>query len=101
MVRATLVLVFLLLLWSPTAHAEKRVALVIGNGAYANAAQLPNPPRDAEAIASFIAVGRLRRVCGAARSQWSGDAPSAAGLFRAGSGSRYCRSFLCRAWNRG
>src|SRR5256885_4830770 len=29
------------------AYAEKRVALVIGNGAYRNVAGLPNPPNDA------------------------------------------------------
>jgi caspase domain-containing protein len=33
------------------AAAETRVALVIGNGAYANTAQLPNPPHDAEDVA--------------------------------------------------
>lgn len=32
------------------AAAEKRVALVIGNGAYTSASPLPNPSRDAEAI---------------------------------------------------
>jgi len=40
------------------AWAEKRVALVIGNGAYENVANLPNPPRDATAIANlFSAAG--------------------------------------------
>jgi uncharacterized caspase-like protein len=38
------------------ASAETRVALVIGNGAYASTAQLPNPPHDAEDVA-----GSLRR----------------------------------------
>jgi len=33
------------------AWAEKRVALVIGNSAYHNVLQLPNPARDAEAVA--------------------------------------------------
>jgi uncharacterized caspase-like protein len=36
------------------AHAEKRVALVIGNSAYQNAAKLPNPTRDAQAIADLF-----------------------------------------------
>jgi hypothetical protein len=36
------------------ARADKRVALVIGNGAYANAAKLPNPPRDAEDAAAAL-----------------------------------------------
>jgi uncharacterized caspase-like protein len=40
-----------------TARAEKRVALVVGNGAYKNVAQLPNPPIDAKSMA-----GALRNV---------------------------------------
>ena len=34
----------ILLLSISAANAEKRVALVIGNGAYKNAPKLPNPP---------------------------------------------------------
>ena len=40
-----------------TAHsalADKRVAFVVGNGAYKNVAQLPNPPIDAKAMASVL-----------------------------------------------
>ena len=33
-----------------SAHAEKRVALVIGNSAYENAPQLSNPAKDAVAV---------------------------------------------------
>jgi uncharacterized caspase-like protein len=47
-------------LWSfmlAEACAEKRVALVVGNGAYAHAPHLPNPPHDAEDVA-----GALKRV---------------------------------------
>ena len=40
------------------AHAEKRVALVIGNGAYQHVANLPNPPRDA------IAIGDMFKAAG-------------------------------------
>jgi uncharacterized caspase-like protein len=40
------------------AHAERRVALVIGNGAYTSVANLPNPPRDA------IAIGDLLKAAG-------------------------------------
>jgi hypothetical protein len=43
-----------LTLWSSTyaqALADKRVALVIGNGAYAHAPHLPNPPHDAQDVA--------------------------------------------------
>ena len=36
------------------ASAETRVALVIGNGAYASTAQLPNPSHDAEDVASSL-----------------------------------------------
>jgi hypothetical protein len=36
------------------AHAEKRVALVIGNSAYQHTRALPNPRNDAEAIAKLL-----------------------------------------------
>src|SRR6266478_2148067 len=36
------------------ANAEKRVAFVVGNGAYKNVAQLPNPPIDAKAMAGVL-----------------------------------------------
>jgi hypothetical protein len=36
------------------AQAERRVALVIGNGAYQNAARLPNPTNDAKAMADLF-----------------------------------------------
>ena len=36
------------------AHAEKRVALVIGNGAYVHATALPNPTNDAGAMAAAL-----------------------------------------------
>jgi uncharacterized caspase-like protein len=42
------------LAWVPAAFAEKRVALVIGNGAYVNAVQLPNPRNDAEDVAAAL-----------------------------------------------
>jgi uncharacterized caspase-like protein len=35
-------------------HAEKRVALVIGNSAYQHTRALPNPRNDAEAIAKLL-----------------------------------------------
>src|SRR5215475_2995262 len=38
----------------PDAHAEKRVALVIGNGAYQQAPELPNPRNDAEDMAAAL-----------------------------------------------
>jgi hypothetical protein len=42
------------LLTALPAKAEKRVALVIGNGAYANATPLPNPRNDAEDVATAL-----------------------------------------------
>ena len=36
------------------ANADKRVALVVGNSAYQNAVQLPNPERDAKAVADKL-----------------------------------------------
>src|SRR6201999_985967 len=36
------------------AKADKRVAFVVGNGAYKNVATLPNPPIDAKAMASVL-----------------------------------------------
>ena len=46
-------LLFLTFLAGP-AQASERVALVIGNGNYANAGVLPNPPNDAQAVASAL-----------------------------------------------
>jgi Caspase domain/Putative peptidoglycan binding domain len=40
--------------WSTASQAERRVALVIGNGAYKNVPALPNPPRDATAISALL-----------------------------------------------
>lgn len=37
-----------------SAHAEKRVALVIGNSAYKNAPQLPNPANDAGLVGGML-----------------------------------------------
>ena len=41
-----------LVLTAGAASAEKRVAFVVGNGAYKNVAPLPNPSVDAKAIAA-------------------------------------------------
>ena len=49
-----LVLVAALLLACQPASAEKRVALVLGNSNYKNAALLPNPANDAAAIAATL-----------------------------------------------
>ena len=39
---------------SVTAHAERRVALVIGNGAYKSVPKLPNPPNDAKDVSDTL-----------------------------------------------
>jgi hypothetical protein len=45
----------LIALWQPTAaHAEKRVALVIGNSAYQNTSELRNPSNDASDVAAAL-----------------------------------------------
>ena len=44
-------------LWADPALADKRVALVIGNSGYQNAAALPNPMRDAQAMAARFKEG--------------------------------------------
>ncbi len=51
---ATIVAVWLSLLVTPAAHADKRVALVIGNGNYQNTQRLPNPANDAADIAAAL-----------------------------------------------
>ncbi len=48
------VLTLLLAFAQGQALAQKRVALVIGNGAYLNVARLPNPPGDAAAMAAAL-----------------------------------------------
>jgi uncharacterized caspase-like protein len=53
MLRA-MVIVLLLALLPTHARADKRVALVIGNGAYVKVAALPNPRNDALAIADLL-----------------------------------------------
>ena len=45
---------FLLLLVSPVANAEKRVALVIGNSAYRDQGELTNPRNDATDVAAAL-----------------------------------------------
>ncbi|MBV8924400.1 MAG: caspase family protein [Bradyrhizobium sp.] len=51
----TLLVSLLCMLFSAeSALADKRVAFVVGNGAYKNVAQLPNPPIDAKAMAATL-----------------------------------------------
>jgi hypothetical protein len=52
--RASVCLAVLMALIGHPAAADKRVALVIGSGAYTKVPQLPNPPHDAAAIADML-----------------------------------------------
>jgi uncharacterized caspase-like protein len=52
--RLLLAILALVILTAPAAHAEKRVALVIGNVAYRNVAPLINPRSDANDIAASL-----------------------------------------------
>ncbi len=45
---------FCMLLSAQAAMADRRVAFVVGNGAYKNVAQLPNPAIDAKAMAAVL-----------------------------------------------
>jgi formylglycine-generating enzyme required for sulfatase activity len=57
-----------LVLWCVThaqAWAEKRIALVIGNGAYASAPRLPNPPHDADDVAAALKTVDFEVIRGA------------------------------------
>src|ERR1700753_2815834 len=49
-----LVSLICILFAADAAKADKRVAFVVGNGAYKNVAALPNPPIDAKAIAAVL-----------------------------------------------
>src|SRR5206468_3576040 len=53
MVRVAIALLLLMLL-SSLAHAQKRVALVIGNSAYKHAGELANPRNDADDFAAAL-----------------------------------------------
>lgn len=61
--RVCLVLLACWLGCSP-ALAETRVALVIGNGAYANKAMLPNPTNDAEDVAAALRRSNFEVILG-------------------------------------
>ena len=50
MLRSAIAILMVMLLWPSAAQAEKRVALVIGNGLYAKVGKLSNPTHDADAI---------------------------------------------------
>ena len=51
---AVIIAAMMILIGGASSHAEKRVALVIGNQAYANAPALRNPRNDAEDVAAAL-----------------------------------------------
>ena len=54
LLRAAIALLLASILGPAHALAEKRVALIVGNGAYQNASTLANPPNDARDIAAAL-----------------------------------------------
>jgi uncharacterized caspase-like protein len=56
--------VMLICLGVAPGHAEKRVALVIGNGAYRNSSQLPNPANDARDVAAALNRSNFETIVG-------------------------------------
>ncbi|WP_024518872.1 caspase family protein [Bradyrhizobium sp. Tv2a-2] len=51
---AIILSLILMVFSADAALADKRIAFVVGNGAYRNVAQLPNPPIDAKAMAATL-----------------------------------------------
>ena len=51
---AVIVCLICMIFTADAAKADRRVAFVVGNGAYKNVAQLPNPPVDAKAMAAVL-----------------------------------------------
>src|SRR6266478_1246186 len=49
-----IVSLFCMLFSAQAANADRRIAFVVGNGAYKNVAQLPNPATDAQAMAAVL-----------------------------------------------
>jgi uncharacterized caspase-like protein len=62
--KASLVALAVSWLGCSPALAERRVALVIGNGAYAYAARLANPPHDAEDVAAALRRSNFEVISG-------------------------------------
>ena len=62
--RRLLAVLILALAWAAPAFAEKRVALVIGNGAYKHAPALANPRNDAEGMAAALRRMKFEVVSG-------------------------------------
>ena len=56
--------VILICLGAVPGHAEKRVALIIGNGAYRNEPALPNPRNDAQDVDAALKRSGFETVLG-------------------------------------
>jgi uncharacterized caspase-like protein len=67
--KACLLLIAATALGCGPASAEKRVALIIGNGAYAHKAQLANPAHDAEDVAAALKRTNFEVIFGTDLSQ--------------------------------
>jgi hypothetical protein len=62
--RAWLLFSFAFVLSCSPAFADTRLALVIGNGAYVHAPNLPNPPHDAEDVAAALKRSHFEVISG-------------------------------------
>ncbi len=71
----------------PAASAERRVALVIGNSEYSSAAFLPNPRRDAKAVANALREVGFQTVDLASNLDRDAMAKALRVLSRTGAGS--------------
>jgi len=62
MVRVVVIVLIVLIVWSPVAYADKRMALVIGNGTYQKVDKLLNPTNDAKTIAGMLRAAGFDEV---------------------------------------
>ncbi len=88
-----------MLLRCRAAKADKRVAFVVGNGAYKNVAQLPNPPIDAKAMAAVLRNVGFDVVEGTNLTPRHHDRASAR-IRQEGAGRRRRGVLLCRPRHR-
>ena len=97
--RMVVAMLFLLALCAVSV-AERRVALVIGNSAYAHTSVLANPLNDAADVAAAFerlgfAVTRLENAGGAEMRS------ATSRIFGGGVSLGCCGGVLCRPWHRG
>ena len=87
-------------MFSAPAMAEKRVALVIGNSVYENAAPLANPANDATAMTAMLEASWIRDRRIPAQSQDCRNASRVSRLRRQIARCRYRGGLLCRSRHR-